>query len=110
VSAALEQAFREGWGRVLAALIGSFGDFDLAEEAAQEAFAVAAERWPRDGVPSHPTAWLLSTARNRAVDPLRRDRTLAGKLRLLEVPLAHEDAGEEATAIPDERLGGLSAG
>jgi predicted RNA polymerase sigma factor len=82
----LEQAFREQWGRVLAALIGFLGDFDLAEEAAQEAFAIAAERWPRDGAPANPGGWLVATARNRAIDRIRRDRTLAAKTRLLQVP------------------------
>ena len=86
VVAILEQAFREQWGRVLAALIGFLGDFDLAEEATQEAFAIAAERWPRDGVPTNPGTWLVTTARNRAIDRIRRDRTLAAKTRLLEVP------------------------
>ena len=99
----LEQVFRDEWGRVLAALIGFLGDFDLAEEAAQEAFAIAAERWPRDGVPSSPGSWLVTTARNRAIDRIRRDRTLAAKTRLLEVPEATEDEMDE-TAIPDERL------
>ncbi|MDX6625473.1 MAG: hypothetical protein QOE56_462 [Solirubrobacterales bacterium] len=99
----LEQAYRDEWGRVLAALIGFLGDFDLAEEAAQEAFAVAAERWPRDGVPSNPGSWLLSTARNRAIDRIRRNRTLAEKTRLLELPEATEETMDEA-AIPDERL------
>ena len=75
--AILEQVFRDQWGRVLAALIGFLGDFELAEEAAQEAFAIAAERWPRDGVPSNPGTWLVTTGRNRAVDRIRRDRTLA---------------------------------
>jgi len=70
----LEQVFREEWGRVLATLVGFLGDFDLAEEAAQEAFAVAADRWPREGVPSNPRAWLMRTARNRATDHIRRDR------------------------------------
>ena len=73
----LERVFRDEWARVLAALIGFLGDFDLAEEAAQEAFAIAAERWPRDGTPASPRAWLVTTARNRAVDLIRRDRTLA---------------------------------
>src|SRR5262249_19086486 len=59
--AILEQAFRDEWGRVLAALIGFLGDFDLAEEAAQEAFAIAAARWPRDGTPANPRAWLVTT-------------------------------------------------
>ncbi len=102
---ALEQAYREEWGRVLAALIGFLGDFDLAEEAAQEAFATAAERWPREGVPSSPRSWLVTTARNRAIDRIRRSRTLAEKTRLLELPEATEETvGPEATNIPDERL------
>jgi RNA polymerase sigma-70 factor, ECF subfamily len=103
VTTTLEQVFREQWGRVLAALIGFLGDFDLAEEAAQEAFAIAAERWPRDGTPSNPRAWLLTTARNRAVDRIRRDRTLAEKTLLLEVAEAVEVTMDD-TAIPDERL------
>jgi RNA polymerase sigma-70 factor, ECF subfamily len=103
VVAILEQTFRDQWGRVLAALIGFLGDFDLAEEAAQEAFTIAAERWPRDGVPANPSDWLLSTARNRAVDRIRRDRTLAAKTRLLEAPEAVED-GIDVTTFPDERL------
>ena len=91
VVADLEQVFRDEWGRVLAALIGFLGDFDLAEEAAQDAFAIAAARWPRDGTPANPRAWLVTTARNRAIDRIRRDRTLAAKTRLLEVPTAVED-------------------
>ncbi len=88
---------------MLAGLIGFLGDFDLAEEAAQDAFAVAAERWPRDGIPDNPRAWLMTTARNRAIDRIRRDRTLAAKTRLLDVPEALEDEVDETT-IPDERL------
>jgi RNA polymerase sigma-70 factor (ECF subfamily) len=99
----LEEAFREEWGRVLASLIGFLGDFDLAEEAAQDAFAIAAERWPRDGVPESPRAWLVTTARNRAIDRIRRERTGAVKLRLLDAPETVEDEMDE-TAIPDERL------
>ena len=99
----LEQAFREHRGQVLAALIGFLGDFDLAEEAVQDALAIAAERWPRDGAPDSPVAWLVTTARNRAINRIRRDRTLVEKTRLLEVPEAVEDTMEE-TAIPDERL------
>ena len=100
--ATLDRIFREEWGRVLATLVGFLGDFDLAEEAAQEAFAIAADRWPRDGIPSNPRPWLISTARNRATDRIRRDRAFAAKSRLLvedrvEVPM-------NATAIPDERL------
>jgi RNA polymerase sigma-70 factor (ECF subfamily) len=99
----LGQIFRDDWGRVLAAMIGFLGDFDLAEEATQDAFALAAERWPRDGEPENPRAWLVTTARNRAIDRIRRDRTLAGKLRLLDVQEATEDDVDETT-IPDERL------
>ncbi len=99
----LDRVFRERWGQVLAALIGFLGDFDLAEEAAQEAFATAAERWPQDGAPSNPTAWLVATARNRAIDRIRRTRTLAAKTRLLEVAQATEDSSDEMT-FQDERL------
>jgi RNA polymerase sigma-70 factor, ECF subfamily len=94
-------------------LIGYFGDFDLAEEAAADAFAIAAQRWPSDGMPGNPGAWLVTTARHRAIDRLRRDRVLAAKLRLL-VPDApgEESTGQDRTgeedvataAIPDERL------
>jgi len=88
---------------VVASLVGSFRDLDLAEDAAQEAFAIAVERWPRDGAPANPGAWLLTTARNRALDRLRRERTLAAKTRLLEVPeIVRRQVNE--TAIPDERL------
>jgi RNA polymerase sigma-70 factor (ECF subfamily) len=88
---------------VLAGLIGFLGDFDLAEEAAQEAFAIAAERWPRAGTPANPRAWLMTTARNRAIDRIRRDRTLIAKTRLLDAPEAMEEDVDETT-IPDERL------
>jgi RNA polymerase sigma-70 factor, ECF subfamily len=103
VVAILDQAFREEWGRVLAALIGFLGDIDLAEEATQEAFAIAAERWPREGVPTNPNSWLVTTARNRAIDRIRRDRILAAKTRDLQLPESAEDA-MEATTFPDERL------
>ena len=104
MQAILDQAFREQRGRVLAALIGFLGDFDLAEEATQEAFAIAAERWPRDGAPTHPGTWLVTTARNRAIDRIRRDRTLAEKTRLLDVPEAVEDIMDDESTFPDERL------
>jgi RNA polymerase sigma-70 factor (ECF subfamily) len=103
VVASLDEVFRDQWGRVLATLIGLLGDFDLAEEAAQEAFAVAAERWLRDGVPDNPSAWLISTGRNRAIDRMRRNRTLAAKTRLLDLPEPTEDPMGEPT-FPDERL------
>ena len=100
----LDQAFRDQWGRVLAALIGFLGDFELAEEAAQEAFAIAAERWPRDGTPGNPGGWLLATARNRAIDRIRRDKTLAQKTRQLEPPPEAMEDEMDDTVIPDERL------
>ena len=102
----IEQVFREQWSRVLASLVGFLGDFDLAEEACQDAFAIAAERWPRDGEPANPLGWLVATARNRAIDRLRRQRTLAEKTRLLQAHVAAEaveDAMDDPT-IPDERL------
>jgi len=91
---------------VLACLIGYLGDFDLAEEAAAEAFAIAAQRWPGTGMPDNPGAWLVTTARRRAIDRLRRDRVLAAKLHLL-AETEPSDPGEDAMAdapIPDERL------
>ena len=100
----LEQVFRDEWGRVLASLVGFLGDFDLAEEATQDAFAVAAERWPREGVPPNPGGWLVITARNRAIDRLRRERTLNAKTRLLEVAEVPPQRPEEDTTFPDERL------
>jgi RNA polymerase sigma-70 factor (ECF subfamily) len=78
--ATLEQLFREEWGRVLATLVGLLGDFDLAEEAAQEAFAVAADRWPRDAIPSHPRAWLMRTSRQSTRQGrVREDLARAGR-------------------------------
>jgi RNA polymerase sigma-70 factor (ECF subfamily) len=99
----LEQAFHDHWGYVLANLIGFLGDFDLAEESAQEAFAKAAERWPRDGEPASPRAWLVATGRNAAIDRIRRNRTLAEKTRQLEVKEAEEITMDETT-FRDERL------
>ncbi len=88
---------------MLAALIGFLGDFELAEEAAQEAFAIAAERWPRDGTPASPAAWLIATARNRAIDRIRRDRSLSEKTKLLAADQMSEPEMPE-TEFPDERL------
>ena len=88
---------------MLATLVGFLGDIDLAEEATQSAFAAAAERWPREGTPANPRAWLITTARNRAIDRIRRDRTLAAKAHLLEVPETVDDEIPDTT-FPDERL------
>jgi RNA polymerase sigma factor (sigma-70 family) len=88
---------------VLASLVGFLRDFDEAEEAAQEAFAIAAQRWPESGVPVNPGAWLVTTARNRAIDRIRRERTLAAKIRLLPRSEATMDEFDD-TVIKDERL------
>jgi RNA polymerase sigma-70 factor (ECF subfamily) len=93
---------------VLALLVGILGDFDLAEDAVAEAFAAAARRWPAEGTPANPAGWLVTTARNRAIDRLRRERVLEAKLRLLEATTpaaaALQEDGMDNTAIPDERL------
>ena len=103
---AVEGVFRDHWGRVLATLVGMFRDIELAEDVAQEAFAIAAERWPRDGEPANPTAWLITTARNRAIDQIRRQQVLAEKTRLIAHELtAHlEPTMDEPTTFRDERL------
>ncbi|WP_280306950.1 RNA polymerase sigma factor [Nocardia neocaledoniensis] len=103
VRAAVAAAYRDEWGQVVATLIGYTGDWDLAEDCAQEAFAAALTTWPRDGVPSRPGAWLTTTARNRATDRLRRDTAAAAKLRQLAV-LARDPLEPPTDSIPDERL------
>jgi RNA polymerase sigma-70 factor, ECF subfamily len=112
----VEAVFREEWGRLLAALVRQFGDLDLAEEVASDAVASALRRWPVDGVPRSPTAWLLTTARHRALDLLRRDQRLATRLALLAVdadlaaggpdPTGAADSGSGSGAddVPDDRL------
>ena len=95
---------------MLASLVGYLRDFDLAEDVVQDAFATAAERWPHDGVPDNPAGWLVRTARNEAIDRLRRRRTLEAKLPLLDrrlevAPVDHElDRHLSGQSIPDERL------
>ena len=89
---------------MLACLIGYLGDFDLAEEATAEAFALAAQRWPGAGMPDNPGAWLVTTARHRAIDRLRRDRVLAAKLPLLAQPPEEAEDVMDGPPIPDERL------
>ncbi|HXG25560.1 MAG TPA: RNA polymerase sigma factor [Candidatus Binatia bacterium] len=108
----VDRVFREESGRAVATLIRVFGDFDLAEEAVQDAFARALEVWPVDGVPANPGAWITTTARNRAIDRLRRRRILAEKTRALEQQARVEAAldrgtgGEEASDTDgiDDRL------
>lgn len=105
----LDAVFRDHWGRVLATLVGILGDIELAEDAAAEAFAIAAERWPRDGEPASPAGWLITTARNRAIDQLRRRQVLAAKTALLARdleagPQSPEVLMDHTATIPDERL------
>ncbi|MGW1994009.1 RNA polymerase sigma factor [Embleya sp. NPDC001921] len=107
VGASVESVFREERGRLLASLARRFGDLDLAEEVASEAIEAALVHWPVDGVPDRPGAWLLTTARRRAVDRLRRDRTYAARLAVLQVEADRADPAPppEADAdLPDDRL------
>jgi len=100
----VERVFREEWGSAVAILTRVLGDLQLAEDAVQDAFATALERWPRDGVPRTPGAWIVTTARNRAIDRIRRDKVFQQKVeligRLQELPVEEDDV----SAIPDERL------
>jgi RNA polymerase sigma-70 factor, ECF subfamily len=105
VEAAVADAFRDEWGRVVATLIRVTGDWDVAEECAQDAFARALECWPRDGVPRSPGAWLTTTARNRALDRLRRTAIGAAKLREAAMLSTPEDrSGGDDSGIEDDRL------
>ncbi|WP_433243727.1 RNA polymerase sigma factor [Actinomadura nitritigenes] len=100
---AVAAAFREEWGRVVATLIRMTGDWDLAEECAQEAFARALERWPGDGVPRRPGAWLTTAARNHAVNRLRRGAAEREKLRELST-MTGPDEPADTGGVPDDRL------
>jgi len=103
VSEAVTRAHREEWARVVAFLARRFGDLGIAEEAAAEAFAAAVERWPADGVPPSPGAWLTTTASRKAIDLIRRENKRAGKQK--EALLLHDDDPPEPVgAIGDERL------
>jgi RNA polymerase sigma-70 factor (ECF subfamily) len=107
---AVDRLFREHFGRAVAALIRAVGDWDLAEEAVQDAFATAAERWPRGGVPRDPVAWIVAVARNRAIDRLRRERALRARVPELAAlaPTVEDDETTVdepvLTSVPDERL------
>jgi RNA polymerase sigma-70 factor (ECF subfamily) len=96
---AIDRAYRDERARSIAILARVLGDIELAEDAVQDAFATALERWPRDGVPRNPGAWIVATARNKAIDRIRRERTYARKLEALtQIP------DDEERTIPDERL------
>jgi RNA polymerase sigma-70 factor, ECF subfamily len=103
--AAVAEAFRQEWGKIVASLIRMTGNWDLAEECTQDAFAAALTKWASDGVPDRPGAWLTTTARNRALDRLRRSKTEAVKLQevaVLSVP--EEPAAWGDSGVPDDRL------
>ena len=109
VKAAVDAAFRDEWGRVVATLIRTTGDWDLAEECAQDAFAMALQRWPSDGIPGRPGAWLTTAARNRAIDVLRRRTVGAAKLREVATLAPADSAGPfevetDHSGVPDDRL------
>src|SRR5258708_36038490 len=107
VHAALAGAFQAEWGKVVATLIGMTGDWDLAEECAQDPFAQALKAWPRDGIPRRPGAWLTTVARNRALDRLRRHASEAAKLQqaaILSPPENPAGGDMDAEDIPDDRL------
>src|SRR5262245_28056785 len=107
VQAAVQNTFRSDWGRIVATLIRQTGDFDVAEEAAQEAFALALQEWPSTGIPDSPSAWIIQTARHKAIDQIRRqanfqkivtERVATGAIRTTDEPPA------DASDIPDDRL------
>jgi len=101
----VDAVFREEWGRAVAILISVLGDFELAEDAVQDAFTTALERWPHEGTPRNPGAWIVTTARNRAIDRIRRERTLARKTELLaRLEELRTEEDDDVSAIPDERL------
>ena len=105
-NAAVDAVYRADWGRVVATLIRLLGDFDVAEEAAQEAFATAVAQWPSTGVPEHPRAWIIQTARHKAIDRLRRRSLFEAKADAYaaELPEAAPEPDYDSAAIPDDRL------
>jgi RNA polymerase sigma-70 factor, ECF subfamily len=108
VAEAVEAAYRDEWGRIVATLIRITGNWDLAEECAADAFAMALQRWPRDGIPDRPGAWLTTTARNRAIDVLRREKV--GATKIAEMALLTDAAApsspslDDPSGVPDDRL------
>jgi len=104
VREAVDEAFRTEWGRVVATLIRITGDWDLAEECASDAFASALATWPRDGVPRRPGAWLTTTARNRALDRIRRGAAETNRLRKLAPIVPADPEPAEPDVVPDDRL------
>ncbi len=106
-TAAVETVYRSDWGRIVATLIGLVSDFDLAEECAQEAFAAAVDQWPASGVPEFPRAWIIQTAKHKAIDRIRRQGRYAEKLESYSTSgfvRASEEPDYDTNEIPDERL------
>ncbi len=110
-NAAVDAVYHSDWGRIVATLIGQFGDFELAEDVAQEAFVAAIDQWRTDGVPDFPRAWIVQTAKHKAIDRLRRRTRLTEKIESYAesglIPTVAEpdyDAGDDAREIPDDRL------
>jgi len=102
----VDEVYRRDWGRIVATLIGTFGDFDLAEEAAQEAFAAAVNQWRTTGIPDSPAAWIIQTARHKAIDRLRRRTRFQEKVEsyAYELPTTTEQPEIETGEIRDDRL------
>ena len=105
---AVEQAYREHRARVLATLVGGLRDFELAEDVLQEAFTLALERWPRDGTPNTPAAWLYTVARNRAIDRLRQRRTAEAKLEQIGAPVESSSASRSTRCLTPSLSSGTS--
>jgi len=105
-NAAIAEVYHTDWGRIVATLIRSFGDFDLAEEATQEAFAAAVDQWRTGGIPNSPAAWIIQTARHKAIDRLRRQTRFNEKIESYasELPTTSEQPELDPGEIPDDRL------
>src|SRR5687768_6242394 len=103
---AIDAVYRSDWGRIVATLIRQVGDFDVAEEAAQEAFAAAVDQWPASGVPNSPRAWIIQIARNKAIDRIRRKTLFEEKVKIHAAASARtvEEPPDDGGAIPDDRL------
>src|SRR5580700_2796590 len=100
----IERVFREEYGRAVAVLVRAFGDIDLAEEAVQDAFAVAAERWPSSGFPPSPAGWIITTARNRAIDRFRREASREDRHAQAALLLESRDEPGEEGPVRDDVL------
>src|SRR2546426_1855519 len=105
-SATVDAVYRAEWGRIVATLIGSFADFDIAEEAGKEAFAAAVDQWRAKGIPDSPAAWIIQTARHKAIDRLRRQHSFQEKVQsyAYELPTTTEQPELDTNEIPDDRL------